>query len=243
MVIAHVGLSSGKTLETFNINFVSSVYKPLHLRPKVEEKAQKILDQVRGLFMQYGIKSLTMDDLARHLGISKKTLYQSFSDKADLVLRGIEAHMDEERAALEQLHDASENAIDEMFLMSQHVSGHLQQMHPSILFDMQKYYPKAFAKFEEYKLKIVMSCLARNMEEGIAQGLYRENLNIPIVAGLYVGRMDLFFDQQLFPANRYGPKDVYFEAIRYHIRGIASEKGLEYLRDKFRSIDTKNPIF
>ena len=219
------------------------VYKPLHLQPKMEEKAQKILNQVRVLFMQYGIKSLTMDDLARHLGISKKTLYQSFSDKADLVLQGIQLHMDEEMEALDRLHDESENAIDEMFIMSQHVSGHLQQMHPSILFDLQKYYPMAFAKFEEYKLKTVMSCLIRNMEEGIEQGLYRENLNIPIVAGLYVGRMDLFFDQKLFPSTKYSPKDVYFEAIRYHIRGIASEKGLELLRDKFNSIDTKHPIF
>lgn len=209
----------------------------------MEEKAQKILDQVKGLFMQYGIKSLTMDDIARHLGVSKKTLYQSFSDKAELVFQGIQCHMNEESEALEKIHDQSENAIDEMFLMSQHVSGHLQQIHPSILFDMEKYYPKAFAKFEEYKLKIVMSCLARNMEEGITQGLYRDNLNIPIVAGLYVGRMDLFFDQKLFPATKYSPRDVYFEAIRYHIRGIASEKGMEYLKDKFKTLDTQHTIF
>lgn len=219
------------------------VFNPLHLPHEMEEKAQKILAQVSLLFMQYGIKSLTMDDIARHLGISKKTLYQSFSDKSDLVLQGIQSHMDLEGEALEKIHVESINAIDEMFLMSQHVSGHLQQMHPSILFDMQKYYPAAFEKFEEYKLKIVMSCLARNMEDGIAQGLYRKNLNIPIVAGLYVGRIDLLFDQKLFPASKYSPKDVYFEAIRYHIRGIASEKGMEYLRDKFRSIDTQNPIF
>jgi len=209
----------------------------------MDEKAQKILDQVKGLFMQYGIKSLTMDDIARHLGISKKTLYQSFSDKAELVLQGFQCHMNQETEALNKIHDQSENAIDEMFLMSQHVSAHLQQMHPSILFDMEKYYPKAFEKFDEYKLKIVMSCLARNMEDGIEQKLYRNNLNIPIVAGLYVGRMDLFFDQKLFPAAQYSPRDVYLEAIRYHIRGIASEKGMEYLKDKFKTLDTHHPIF
>ncbi len=219
------------------------VFNPLHLRPEMEEKAQKILEQATVLFMQYGIKSLTMDDLARHLGMSKKTLYQSFNDKSDLVLQGIQAHMDREMDALDQIHDQSLNAIDEMFRISQHVSGQVQQMHPSILFDLQKYYPAAFAKFEEYKLKTVMSSLARNMEDGIAQGLYRDNLNIPIVAGLYVGRMDLLFDQKLFPASKYSPKDVYFEAIRYHIRGIASEKGMEYLKDKFKTLDTQNPIF
>lgn len=193
--------------------------------------------------MQYGIKSLTMDDIARHLGMSKKTLYQSFSDKADLVLKGIQAHMNEEVCAISDIQEKSENAIEEMFLIAQHVSVHLQSMHPSILFDLEKYYPAAFGKFNEYKTEIVMSCIAKNIEEGIEQGFYRDNINIPIVAGLYVGRMDIIFDQQLFPATQYNAKEVYFEAIRYHIRGIASEKGIAYLKDKFKTLDTQNPIF
>jgi len=209
----------------------------------MDAKARHILEQVTPLFMLYGIKSLTMDDIAKHLGISKKTLYQSFADKADLVLKGIQAHMHNEQTALESIHRASENAIEEMFQISQHVSLYLQRMHPSILYDLEKYYPKAFAEFNEYKLNIVMSSIARNIEDGIAQGLYRKNINIPIVAGLYVGRMDLLFDQQLFPASKYSPKEVYLEAIRYHIRGIASENGIAYLKDKFRSLDTQNPIF
>lgn len=212
-------------------------------RPKVEEKTRKILEQATILFMQYGIKSLTMDDIARHLGMSKKTLYQSFSDKSDLVSKGIQAHMNLEQKDLERIHAESNNAIEEMFLISQHVSKHLQSMHPSIVFDLEKYYPAAFKKFNEYKTQVIMSCIAKNIEEGIEQGFYRENINIPIVAGLYVGRMDIIFDQQLFPASQYNAKDVYFEAIRYHIRGIASEKGIEYLKDKFKSIDTQHPIF
>ncbi|MDC0304220.1 TetR/AcrR family transcriptional regulator [Flavobacteriales bacterium] len=209
----------------------------------MKEKAQIILGQVTILFMQYGIKSLTMDDIARHLGMSKKTLYQSFSDKAELVIKGIQSYMDEENKALCSIQEKSENAIEEMFLISQHVSQHLQSMHPSILFDLEKYYPAAFKKFNEYKTQIILACIARNIKEGIEQGLYRENINIPIVAGLYVGRMDIIFDQQLFPAIKYSPKDVYFEAIRYHIRGIASEKGMVYLKDKFNTLDTQHPIF
>jgi len=209
----------------------------------MDEKAQKILEQVTVLFMQYGIRSLTMDDIARHLGMSKKTLYQSFSDKADLVLQGIQAHMDQEVTAICKIQQQSDNAIEEMFLIAQHASAHLQSMHPSILFDLEKYYPAAFKKFNEYKTQIIMSCIAKNLEVGIKQGLYRKNINIPIVAGLYVGRMDIIFDQNLFPSSTYSPKEVYFEAIRYHIRGIASEKGITYLKDKFKTIDTQNPIF
>jgi AcrR family transcriptional regulator len=209
----------------------------------VKEKTQKILEQATVLFMQYGIKSLTMDDIARHLGMSKKTLYQSFSDKADLVIKVIQAYMNDEITAICSIQEKSENAIEEMFLISQHVSKHLQSMHPSILFDLEKYYPAAFGKFNEYKTQVIMSCIAKNIEQGVEQALYRDNINIPIVAGLYVGRMDIIFDQQLFPAAQYNAKDVYFEAIRYHIRGIASEKGMEYLKDKFKTLDTQHPIF
>ena len=94
----------------------------------MEDKTQKILEQATILFMQYGIKSLTMDDIARHLGMSKKTLYQSFSDKADLVIKVIQAYMNDEVTAICSIQEKSENAIEEMFLISQHVSKHLQSM-------------------------------------------------------------------------------------------------------------------
>lgn len=209
----------------------------------MDEKAKNIIEQVIALFMQYGVKSLTMDDIARHLGISKKTLYQVVPDKSELVAQGIQFYIDKDICELEEMHGESENAIEEMFLIAQRVSEHLQKMHPSILFDLEKYYPKAFTIYQEYKLKTIMGSLTRNMEDGIRQGLYRDNINIPIVAGLYIGRMDLIFDQKLFPASKYSLKDVYFEAIRYHIRGIASEQGIEYLKDKFKTLDTQNPIF
>lgn len=184
-----------------------------------------------------------MDDLARHMGISKKTLYQVVSDKAELVSKGIQNYIDQDVCALEKVHDESENAIEEMFMIAQRVSEHLKQMHPSVLYDLEKYYPKAFKIFQEYKVRDIQGCVARNIEDGIKQGLYRNNINIPIITGLYVGRMDVIFDQQLFPASKYNIKDIYFEAIRYHIRGIASEKGLEYLKNKFKTLDTQNPIF
>jgi len=184
-----------------------------------------------------------MDDLARHMGVSKKTLYQVVADKAELVSRAIQFYIDMDKSELETVHEESENAIEEMFMIAQRVSEHLKQMHPSVLYDLEKYYPQAFKIFQEYKVKDIHGCVARNILDGIEQGYYRDNINIPIVTGLYVGRIDLIFDQQLFPAAKYSPKDVYFEAIRYHIRGIASEKGIEYLKDKFKTLDTQNPIF
>jgi len=206
-----------------------------------DSKCQELLGQVTALFMQYGIRSLTMDDIARHLGISKKTLYQCFDDKADMVEKTMAAHVDHDTAVVERIHAEAPNAIEEMFLIVQHVSQHLTQVHPSILFDLEKYYPKAFRIFIDYKHKTIRQIIERNMVDGMAQDFYRENLNPRIISGLYVGRIDVFFDRELFPPSETNPAEVYIETIRYHIRGIASEKGIAYLQDKMRTMNNPQP--
>jgi len=206
-----------------------------------DNKCQEMLGQVTTLFMQYGIRSLTMDDIARHLGMSKKTLYQCFEDKAEMVERGIMAHAEHETAMVERIHEEAPNAIEEMFLIVQQVGKHLSDVHPSILFDLEKYYPKAHRIFKDYKLKNIRSVIERNMRDGMAQGLYRDNLDPRIISGLYVGRIDVFFDRELFPPNETNPMQVYIETMRYHIRGIASEKGIAYLQEKLRHLDNSQP--
>lgn len=209
----------------------------------MEMKCQQILDQVKVLFMQYGMRSLTMDDIARHLSISKKTLYQCVSDKAELVENIMASHLEADMAVMEQIHSESDNAIDEMFKIAEHVTQTLTTMHPSVLYDLEKYYPKAYRMFVDYKMKTIRGFLGRNMHDGIAQGLYRDNLNVDIISGLYVGRMDVCFDQALFPIAEFNASQIYIETIRYHIRGIASEKGMVYLQDKFKALNQQNPIF
>jgi hypothetical protein len=78
------------------------------------------------------------------------------------------------------------------------------------------------------------------MQVGIQQGMYRENLNADIISGLYVGRMDVIFDEALFPRAQFNAAQIYTETIRYHIRGIASEKGIIYLQDKFKAMSAQN---
>jgi len=209
----------------------------------MEMKCQQILEQVKGLFMQFGVRSLTMDDIARHLSISKKTLYQCVSDKAELVETIMIGHLQIDHDAMERIHAEADNAIDEMFQIAQHVTQNLTNMHPSILYDLEKYYPKAHKMFIDYKMKTIRGFLSRNMEDGMAQGLYRENLNADIISGLYVGRMDICFDQTLFPNGQFNPTQIYIETIRYHIRGIASEKGIEYLQEKFKTLNQQQNIF
>ena len=184
-----------------------------------------------------------MDEIARHLGVSKKTLYQVVKDKADLVEKAMMLYMDFEMASMEAIQKKSANAIEELIAISGHMNQHLAQTHPSILFDLEKYYPTSFKRFENYKSECVLTHVQRNLQDGIDQNLYRDNLNIPIVARLYVSRIDSLFDPKVFPTSEFNLKSVFLEHIRYHIRGVASEKGVAYLKERFKQHDNDTPVF
>ena len=194
---------------------------------------QRILDEAARVFWKLGIKSVTMDDVATRLGISKKTLYQYVSDKNDLVdkiLKHIsfsyKCDIDAVRAKEKQ------NAIDELYGITTTVAGHMTGIHPSVHFALEKYHPEAFRNMLSNKRREIFSCMSENMGRGIAEGLYRDDLNIPMIATIYIARFDMVFDGALFPPDRFSMNDLHWELFRYHVRGIASKKGLDYLEKK-----------
>lgn len=192
-------------------------------------QAEQIFDQANQLFLRCGIKSVSMDDVARDLKISKKTLYLYVKDKNDLVCKALTFHCKREVNVTCEIISKNSNAIDELIEISKYVSSRLKQVHPSIHYDLEKYYPDAWKVFTAHKMEHIFSCVAQNLEKGIKQGLYRSNINIPIIAKIYISRIDASFDSQLFPPAKFKMIDVYSEMLRYHIRGIASEKGIKYL--------------
>lgn len=170
-----------------------------------------------------------MDDVARELKISKKTLYLFVKDKNDLVSKALLSHCKSEVGITCEIISKNFNAIDELIEISKYVSSQLKQVHPSIHYDLEKYYPDAWRIFTTHKMEHIYSCVAQNLGKGIKQGLYRTNINIPIIAKIYISRIDAVFDAQIFPQDKFKMIDVYSEMLRYHIRGIASEKGIKYL--------------
>jgi len=199
----------------------------------MDERGQRILEDTAKVFWKLGIKSVTMDDVATRLGISKKTLYQYVTDKNDLVDRVLKhlsfvykCDIDAVRARDKQ------NAIDELYAVTTTVAGHLQGIHPSIHFDLEKYHPEAFHDMVTNKRQEIYQCMTENMARGIKEGLYREDLNIPMIAKIYNARFDMVFDGALFPPEKFSMNDLHWEIFRYHVRGIASKKGLDYLEKK-----------
>lgn len=200
-----------------------------------KEKEVELLIACTELFMKYGIKSLTMDDLSGHLGISKKTLYQYVSDKKDLVKKSIELAIETDQCMLGDISVKEENAIDELLAINEKISQKLQSMQPAVMYDLQKHYPEAWKVMENHKKCFVCEMVVENINKGIEQGLYRENTNPDIIARIYVVMVDKIFDADTFPSHQYTFSNIHREVVRYHIRGIANDKGIKYLVERLKS--------
>ncbi len=202
---------------------------------EAENKTNDLLNAVAHLFMKLGIKSLTMDDIARHLGISKKTLYQYVTDKKDLVQQCLNLAISEEQCVLTDIVSDDENAIDISLKINIKISEKLQTIQPAVMYDLQKYYPEAWAIMENHKKCFIYDMVVKNINVGIKQGLYRNNVNPEIIARIYVTMIDKIFDVDLFPTHKYNFETIHKEMARYHIRGIASKKGIKYLTEKLNN--------
>lgn len=207
----------------------------------MEEKLKYILEETSKLFMRYGIRSMSMDDVARQLGISKKTLYQYFADKKELVQSVMQYHQDQTNSCFQHMKKEDGNAIDILLKVSEILIEQMGQMNPSVKYDLSKYYPDAFKSFMDYKRGHVLDHIERNLMQGIKEGLYRKEMNTRIIAYFYLIRMDQVMAMEPDDEKM---KSITTEAILnelfvYHVRGIANEKGIEYLENTLMK-DLKN---
>lgn len=198
----------------------------------MDVKKKEILEQSLKLFMRLGIKSLTMDDVATQLRMSKKTLYEHFTDKNDLVEQTVAAVCGFHRDTINAICERGLNAIDENDEITRFIVGQIGSMHPSVQFDLQKYHPKAWEIMEQREREDVYQCVTTNLRKGIAEGLYREDLDVEVITRLYIARMDSTWDGRVFPPDRFNLTDVLWKHFDYHIRGIATRKGITYLEKK-----------
>lgn len=198
----------------------------------MEEREQQIIAEAGKVFMRLGIRSVNMDDVAQHLRISKKTLYQYVKDKNELVQRIIRHITDTHRECILGICKQGHTAIDESYEITRFVASQIGHMHPSIHFDLEKYHPEAWDLLQSTSREDIYRCVSENMAKGIKEGVYRDDLNIDVIARIYISRFDVAFDGELFPSDKYRFEDVIWETFRYHIRGIASDKGVKYLMKK-----------
>jgi AcrR family transcriptional regulator len=201
----------------------------------MEEKELFIIEKVGELFKKYGIKSVSMDDIAQQLSISKKTLYQYFKDKADLVVKVVNSHNCDHDKKFIDLINSEMNAIDALIEVSKHLIEMLKDINPPILYDLRKYYPELTKDLIVNRKDHVYNNIKTNLLKGIEEDLYRQDLNPDIITSIYVKRMDdIFFEDDNY-LNRFPQHEIFSQLFIYHIRGIVSPKGLKYFENKIKN--------
>jgi TetR/AcrR family transcriptional regulator, cholesterol catabolism regulator len=186
---------------------------------------KKILKAAESLFMKYGVRSISMDDISRHLSVSKKTLYQHFADKEDIVSMACQAHIDAMANQFNEIRDTSKNAIEELARISVCLKQTTEDTNPSLLFDLQKFHPKAWNVWINHKHNFISQSVMRNLEQGIKEGYYRPEINVEIIARMRLEVVQLAFDENAFPTSKFRISDVQLAIFDHFVHGIVTEKG------------------
>jgi len=197
----------------------------------MEDIADTIIKEASTLFMKYGIKSVTMDDISRSLGISKKTVYQYFNDKNEIVNRVAKTHLEKERRNFEEMQIDAENAIDKLYRHSRFLRKSFEKMNPVVLFDLKKYHKDAWQLFVAYKKNIFSKSMIETLNEGIKQGYFRESIDPEILITLRFEILEMIADGNIFPPDEYDFKEVQLQIFDHFIHGILTDKGHHLLNN------------
>jgi TetR/AcrR family transcriptional regulator, cholesterol catabolism regulator len=199
----------------------------------METKA-RILLKAHELFNRYGLRSVSMDDLASQLGISKKTVYQYYTDKDELVDAVFTSIMDESKANCKQCGIGAENAIHDVFSALDMMQEMLSNLNPSVLYDMEKYHPKTFKKFQDFRNDFLYSMLRANIERGIKEELYRPDIDVDIMTRYRLHSIMLAFNPDVFPGNRNQLLHIEQQLLEHFLHGLATPKG-EKIIEKYKT--------
>jgi AcrR family transcriptional regulator len=189
------------------------------------EPKERILIKAEELFMQYGIRSVSMDDIANNLGMSKKTLYQYFADKDELVEAVVDGHINQVEEDCVACRNQATDAIHEIFLTMEHIMQEFNNMNPMLVYDLEKFHFKAYQRFREYKEKFLLQIIRNNIEWGIRDELYRPDLNVDVLSRYRIESIMIPFNVTVFPPGKYnlaGTSGIMLENFTY---GLATIKG------------------
>ncbi|NOZ46251.1 MAG: TetR/AcrR family transcriptional regulator [Chlorobi bacterium] len=206
----------------------------------MEEKLVKILRKASEMFQEFGIRSVSMDDICHEMGMSKKTLYQHVSNKPDLIQKILDYNSQKNFENIKNRINKDMNAIDILITVSLYISDVFKELKPTMNFDLQKYYPDIHKNFINKKRQIVLDEVKTNVSMGIKQGLYRDDLDIELIASLYVQKIKDLHDPDFYQTGKFPFEKVFEVMFENHIRGIANDTGIKYYEEKKKNINFKH---
>jgi TetR/AcrR family transcriptional regulator, cholesterol catabolism regulator len=192
-------------------------------------QTERIIQGSEELFLTAGIKSITMDDIAKHLGMSKKTIYQFFKDKNELVIALVRKKLKEDEDQMAEIISKSGNVIEEMINMMKCSEEIFSRINPIVIHDMQKYHPDAWRQFQNFKSGVLVHTLEELLTKGIEQGYIRPEIDVKIIARMRVNQVELGFNTTIFPVAEFNTWTVQQQFNEHFNYGICTLKGYKLL--------------
>jgi len=190
---------------------------------------QKIIETATEMFLTHGFKSVTMDEIASKMGISKKTIYHHFENKNDLV-EATTLHLFETISkGVDEIMLLDNNPIEELFVIKDFVMKHLKDESISPIYQLQKFYPNIHKTLMLRQFEKMDYCVIDNLNKGMQQGLFRNNINLELIGRFYFAGMTSIKDAELFNPDEFSSKLVQDTYLEYHLRAICTQKGIEKL--------------
>ncbi len=197
------------------------------------ELRDRIVSVAFELFMKYGVRSVTMDQISGHLGISKRTLYEIFRDKSELLRNGLDYYSNIKRKDAKEMIRQSDNVIETIYLLARKGEEMKQQINPLFFEDIRKYHPDVHvlitteSRYRDYSLTHDL------LEKGINEGLFKKGLDIALVNNFFHQVMNIVMNEEIFPKDRYTHEDIFRNIIMPYLMGISTEKGQAQIRKYF----------
>lgn len=204
-----------------------------------ENSKMKIDDILTGsheLFFRFGLKSVTMDDIAGHMGISKKTIYSLFTDKNELVLSLMKFHLEKNKADMEEISNRSTNAVEEIIETMNFIGGMFMRINPVVFYDLQKYFPQCWKTFKEFKENFLIAMVQKNIYRGIKEGVYREKIDVNVLSRMRIEQIEMAMNATIFPPDKYDLSTVQLAMLDHFLHGITTLKGHKLI-NKYKQIN------
>ena len=199
------------------------------------EPSEKILSGAQELFFKYGIKSITMDDIAKHLSMSKKTIYQYFKEKDEIINTLMSEKIKSDEEEFSGVHTNASNAIEEAFAVMKCLADSIGRINPVLFYELQKFYPEAWKKFTQFKENYVRKMVEDSLKRGQEQGYVRKDVSISILSRLRMEEIELGFNSHVFPNDKFNILDVQLAMTEHFLYGICTLKGHK-LVNKYKQI-------
>lgn len=201
---------------------------------------EEILEKTAEMFERYGVRSVTMDDIANKIAISKKTIYQHFKDKKEIVKESVRFIMEKDFQKMEALQKSAKDEIHELVLISQMFREQVKNMNPSLLFDLKKYHLEGWNMYLEMKDRCFSNTIVASLERGKKVGLFRKEIDTAVITKMRMVQVEAGFNPDIFPSSEFDITEVQMQVFEHFVFGITTKKGRELFEKYSEEAQTPN---